>query len=211
MIFEQTLRWLKRGKSSVIYKRFKLSVRFSISWYHQTAMVMRFKTMARLRASQKMPKKVKWTTTPAPCEDYTLGNDALFSVAWHCWLFSLLFIYLTLAPKIIRRLFPVCNFLLSWHIASVWKTFQSGGMRKEHLKDALRSKAILAQIFCLLHHKRCCLAFILLGFVFSSWNDCNCTCTNCQHPQILGQWYQSDSMFLFVASFKKKKLLQSSQ
>ncbi len=31
------------------------------------------------------------------------------------------------------------------------------------MKDALKSKAILAQIFCFLDHKRCCLAFILLG------------------------------------------------
>lgn len=29
------------------------------------------------------------------------------------------------------------------------------------MKEALRSKAILAQIFCFLDHKRCCLAFLL--------------------------------------------------
>lgn len=31
------------------------------------------------------------------------------------------------------------------------------------MKDALRSKAILAQIFCFLNHKRCRLACVLLG------------------------------------------------
>lgn len=36
------------------------------------------------------------------------------------------------------------------------------------MKDALRSKAILAQIFCFLDHKRCCLAFILLGLCLAA-------------------------------------------
>lgn len=88
-------------------------------------------------------------------------------MAWHYWLLSLLFIYLTLLPKIHCRLFPMCNFLLSWHIASSLKNIPIWSMRKEHMKDTLRSKAILAQIFCFVDHKRCCLAFILLGLCWA--------------------------------------------
>lgn len=37
----------------------------------------------------------------------------------------------------------VCNFLLSWHIASVRKTFQSGGKKTEHMKMLLGQKLFL--------------------------------------------------------------------